>query len=163
MTTDTCALHIQTEQDARTVTEVIADEAGRERPLLAWADPDPLHVVLSNHNGRRQDFNPLVRGAPSWPQDLRLLEARLFWSDAALHVVSRDEGGCSWTRIEETDPQGNETDYARMTFRVFTIRDLSRFGLADESRIERLMAIEYRQFGRLKAWRLTDQGAIHVD
>ena len=159
----TCALRIHVEQDPRTVTEVIADTALKAPPLLAWADPDPLHVSLTNHNGRREDLKPLMRGTPSWPQDLRLLEARLFWGEAALHVVSCEGGGCRWTRIEEADPQDNETDYTRVVFPVATIRDLSRFGLADESGIERLMAIEYRQFGRLKAWRLTHQGATHVD
>jgi len=123
--------------------------------LLAWAEPDPLYVDRFNRAGRHGDFVPLVRGVPSWPTDLPLVEARLFWPGAALHVVAREEGGCRWTRIEETDPEGQDTDYRRTTFSVYTLRDRDRFGLPDESRIADLMAIEYRQRGRLIAWRLT--------
>lgn len=151
MTDNTCALRIQTQNETRTVMEVIAEEAGKAPPLLAWADPDPLHVNLSNHSGRREDFKPLVQGAPLWPQDLRLLEARLFWRDAALYVVAREDGGCSWTRIEEIAG----TNFRREEFYVHTISDRKRFGLSDDSTIQTLMAIEYKQRGQLLAWRLT--------
>lgn len=151
----TCALRIQSRQDdSRRLAEVIAHQAGESPPLLVWAEPDPLYVDLVNHTGRRGAFTPLARGVPSWPDDLPLVEARLFWPRAALHVVAREEGGCNWTRIEEADPEGKETDYRRTAFSVHTLRDRDRFGLPDESRIEDLMAIEYRQRGRLVAWRL---------
>lgn len=150
-----CALRIQThEDDSRRVDEVIAHQAGESPPLLTWAEPDPFYVDRLNRTGRRSDFVSLVRGAPSWPADLPLVEARLFWPGAALHVVAREDGGCSWTRIEEADPEGKDTDYMRTAFSVHTLRDRDRFGLPDESRIEDLTAIEYRQRGRLVAWRL---------
>lgn len=151
MTADTCALRIQPPtQDSRTVAEIIADEADKAPPLLAWADPDPLHVNLTNHGGRREDFKPLMRGTPSWPQDLRLIEARLFWLDAALHVVACEAGGSIWTRIEEIAG----TEFRREEFSVHTISDLPRFGLLEDAVIQNLIAIEYRQRGRLMAWRL---------
>lgn len=151
MTGNTCALRIQTQQETRTVMEIIADEADKAPPLLAWTDPDPRHVALTNDSGRRQDFEPLVQGLPSWPADLRLSEARLFWPDAALHVVVRDAGGSIWTRIEETSGSA----FRREAFPVHPIRDRQRFGLPDESLNADLWAIGYRQFGRLVAWRLT--------
>lgn len=151
----TCALRIRPQQrDPRGLAEVIADAVHPCAPLLAWAEPDPLHVALTNHTGRRGTFTPLVQGMPSWPTDLPLVEARLFWPRAALHVVACETGGCSWTRIEEADPEGKETDYIPVALSVYTLRDHDRFGLPDESRIEDLMAIEYRQRGRLMAWRL---------
>jgi hypothetical protein len=150
-----CALRIQTQQDdSRRLAEVIAHKAAESPPLLAWAEPDPLYVDRLNRTGRRGDFVPLVLGAPDWPADLPLVEARLFWPRAALHVVAREDGGCVWTRIEETDPEGKETDYRRNEFSVYTLRDRHRFGLSDDIVIDDLMAIEYRQRGRLVAWRL---------
>lgn len=154
MTDNTCDLRIQPAQnDPRPVAEIIATAISNAPPLLAWADPDPLHINLTNRSGRREDFQPLMRGASLlWPHDLRLLEARLFWRDAALHVVARDDGGCRWTRIEERAG----TEFRREEFSVHPIRDRQRFGLSDsdDATIKNLMAIEYRQRGRLVAWRL---------
>ena len=156
-----CALRIQSRQDdSRPLAEVIAHQAAESPPLLAWAEPDPLYVDRVNRTGRRGDFVPLVRGVPaSWPADLPLVEVRLFWSRAALHVVAREHGGCAWTRIEELAPEGKETDYSRTGFSVHTLRDRQRFGLPNETGIDDLMAIEYRQRGRLIAWRLMIGGA----
>lgn len=150
-----CALRIQTQElDSPGLNDVIAHQAAKIPPLLAWAEPAPLYVDRCNRTGRRDDFVPLVQGVPSWPADLPLVEARLFWPDAALHLVAREHGGCAWTRIEEADPEGKESDYRRTAFPVYTLRDRRRFGLPDDTEIDDLMAIEYRQRGRLVAWRL---------
>lgn len=153
----TCALRISPRQDDhRSVAEVIAQHAGEAAPLLAWAEPDPLHVAPDKH-GRRDDFKPLVQGVPSWPADLPLAEARLFWPTAALHVVAREGGGCSWTRIEEGGADGEMLLAMRTEFSVHALSDLARFGLAAHEALKGLplRAIEYRERGRLAAWRLT--------
>lgn len=156
MTTDNSVVCIHTESDHRSVNQVIAYQAGQYLPLLAWAEPDPLHVKLSNHSGRREDFLPLVRGIPCWPDDLPLVEARLFWDKAALHVVANESGGCAWTRIEEVD--GTEDieamRYMRSTMRVHARQDMARFGLKNLESLSGLQVIEYRDCGRLVAWRL---------
>lgn len=91
---------------------------------------------------------------PSWPADLPLVEARLFWASSALHVVARERGGCSWVRIEEVAEGNGGTEVARSVIPVYTLRDLNRFGLENGPAIQGLSAVEYRQQGRLVAWRL---------
>ncbi|MFB1490231.1 MULTISPECIES: hypothetical protein [unclassified Thiocapsa] len=145
---------IQTQQDDTRLAEVIAYHAGESPPLLAWAEPDPLHVDPVNGSGRRGDFVPLVRGVPSWPTDLPLVEARLFWPGATLHLVAREAGGCVWTRIEEVNPHEGTLRAMRSEIPVHTRSDLARFGITEHEPIEGLRAIEYRERGRLVAWRL---------
>jgi len=158
MTTHHCVVRIHTERDHRSVTKVIAHQAGQylTLPVLAWAEPDPLHVELSNHSGRRADFLPLMRGIPCWPDDLPLVEARLFWDTAALHVVADESGGCAWTRIEELDgiQDVEGIQLMRSTMRIHTRRDMARFGLSNLSELSGLQAIKYLDGGRLVAWRL---------
>lgn len=136
------------------VADLIRQKAQEAEPLLAWAEPDPLHMNVSNNTGRRCDFKPLVCGMPSWPDDLPLVEARLFWASSALHVVAREGGGCSWVRIEEVAEGDGGAEVARSVIPVYTLRDLNRFGLENGPAIQGLSAIEYRQQGRLVAWRL---------
>lgn len=159
MTTPTrCWLQHKTKTDGCTVADVIAPWLSGAPPLLAWAEPDPLQVVTHNKTGRRDDFRPLVQGTPSWPNDLPLIEARLFWPTAALHVVAHEAGGCRWMRIEEFNAPTEATDTVevmRTPLPVYTISDQERFGLPDSVAIEHLQAIEYRQRGRLISWRLT--------
>ncbi|EGV32667.1 hypothetical protein ThidrDRAFT_1152 [Thiorhodococcus drewsii AZ1] len=155
MIANTCALHMHTEKDLRSVAEVIADQAGKAPPLLAWADPDPLHVDLVNRTGRHGDFVPLAQGVPSWPADLPLVEARLFWPRAVLHVVACEKGGCVWTCIKEVTADDDTLPAMRSEIPVHTRRDLARFGLSAHEVVEGLRAIEYRERGRLVAWRLT--------
>jgi hypothetical protein len=157
MSTDHIRLHIETcQDDRRGLAAVIQDAIGLHEPLLAWAEPDPRQVALDHHAGRRSDFVPLVRGQPVWPEDLPLTEARLFWPLAALHVVADADGGCRWIRIDErtTDDRDGES-LMRTACSVYSLRDRQRFGLPKETAIDHLMAIEYRQRGRLVAWRLT--------
>jgi hypothetical protein len=141
-------------ETSTSVADLIRQKAQEAEPLLAWAEPDPLHVDVSNSTGRRNDFEPLVRGIPSWPDDLPLVEARLFWAKSALHVVAKEGGGCVWVRIEEVSEGSGETEVARSVIPVYTLRDLKRFGLESGPAFERLRAVEYRQQGRLVAWRL---------
>jgi hypothetical protein len=149
-----CALRVDTEYDARNVAEVAAHQASQDAPLLAWAEPDPLHVALGKGAGRREDFLPLQRGAPSWPADLPLIEARLFWPTTALHIIACEDGGCRWTRIEEVTADNETLMVMRSQFPVHTLRDAARFGFSAQKPIEGFRAIEYRQRGRLVAWRL---------
>lgn len=154
MTNTLCNLRMQTEQDRRSVAEVIAEQARDSTPQLAWAEPDPRQVAFAKRGGRRSDFTPLQRAVPSWPSDLPLVEARLFWPMAALHVVAREDGGCAWSRIEELDAGSGNDEFMRADFPIYTIRDFYRFGLPEDTSITDLTAIEYRQRGRLVAWRL---------
>lgn len=155
MTESRCKLALEPAQvETCGVNELIQKKAAEQTPLLAWGDPDPQGVNLVNASGRREDFQPLVLGAPSWPNDLRLVEARLFWPTAALHVVASEGGGCRWTTFEESGSDaGLEVAWRKIT--VFTLRDLARFGLQAGQAIDNLAAIEYRQQGRLIGWRLT--------
>ncbi len=159
--TDTCALHIDTQSDSRSLTELIAQQVQASPPLLAWAEPDPLAVDLTNRSGRRDDFTPLQRGVPSWPPDVPLIEARLFWADTALHVIAQDGGGCRWTRITEDATADLSTTRTRL--KVHIRSDWARFGLAQQQPIADLQAIEYRQNGRLIAWRLIVANKEHRD
>lgn len=136
------------------VADLVRQWAGESVPLLAWAEPDPLFVVVSNRTGRRDDFEPLVPGTPAWPEDLPLVEARLFWPDSALHVVAREGAGCAWARIAEVPAGQTGSEVARTAIPVYTLQDRSRFGLPEGPMLDGLQAIEYRQRGRLVAWRL---------
>ncbi|MDG4584357.1 MAG: hypothetical protein P9E67_09790 [Candidatus Competibacter sp.] len=156
MTDSQCRIVFSPGTDASTsVTDLIRRKAQETKPLLAWAEPDPLHVDVSNSTGRRSDFEPLVCGMPSWPTDLPLVEARLFWASTALHVVVKEGGGCAWVRIEEASKGSGGAEVARSVIPVYTLRDLKRFGLQGEMTIKGLRAVEYRQQGRLVGWRLT--------
>lgn len=137
------------------VAELVRQQALVSVPLLAWAEPDPLHVDVTNRTGRRGDFEPLARGMPAWPEDLPLVEARLFWADSALHVVAREVGGCAWVRIAEVPEGQTGSEATRAAIPVYTLQDRSRFGLPEGPMLDGLQAIEYRERGRLVAWRLT--------
>jgi hypothetical protein len=141
------------QEDPRSVHDLVREKVADNAPLLAWAEPDPLHVDLYNETGLRPGFVPLVCGVPSWPDDLRFIEARLFWASSMVHVIAREGGGCVWTRIEEGS-DGGDPDLTRSEIEVHTLRDLKRFGFPAFQPIEGLRAIEYRQQGRLVAWRL---------
>jgi hypothetical protein len=161
MTANVCTLHIQTKSDSCSVNEIIAQQVLDNPPQLAWAEPNPLHVKVTNRTGQRDDFVSLQLGHPSWPIDLPLIEARLFWPNAALHVVASDGGGCIWTRIAESETA--ELHVMRSTIRVHTRSDWERFGLNNSEAIKNLQAIEYRERGRLVAWRLIIEGMNNVD
>ncbi|WP_295447120.1 hypothetical protein [uncultured Thiodictyon sp.] len=150
-------------EEFRGVADFIKEKGQEDTPLLAWADPDPLSVDVTNDTGRRSGFEPLVRGMPPWLADLPLAEARLFWATSALHVVARDGGGCVWARIEEHTEGRSESRVACSKMPVHTLRDLHRFGLEHGSAIKELFAVEYRQQGRLVAWRLTIKPQEHTD
>lgn len=155
MTDSQCHIIFSPGMDKSTiVADLIRQQVQKAEPLLAWAEPDPLYVDLSNNTGRRNNFEPLVCGTPSWPGDIPLVEARLFWARSALHVVAREGGGCAWVRIEEISENSGEAEVARSVIPVYTLRDLNRFGLERKPMFEGLQAIEYRQQGRLVAWRL---------
>jgi hypothetical protein len=175
------AISLSPRNETRDLSSVLADEVGKTPPLLAWAEPDLTAVCLNNRTGRRTDFQALVCGEPQWPGDIRIVEARLFWKDASLHVVANQDGqGCRWVRIEEVEngeegveslqrspsssghaeieQQGGEMDVKRLKYPVFTVRDRQRFGLGEVGRnlsaIENVVAIEYRIYGHLIGWRL---------
>lgn len=153
MTDSTCRLVLTpAREESCSVRELVQQKATESKPLLAWAEPDPLCVDLTNGTGRREGFRPLVCGMPSWSDAPPLCEARLFWADSALHIVAGERGGCAWVRIAEA-PEGG-VGVARSEIAVHTVQDHKRFGLQGESKIEGLRAVEYRQRGRLVAWRL---------
>lgn len=165
MTDSQCRIVFSPGTDASTsVADLIREKAQEAEPLLlAWAEPDPLYVDVSNSTGRRSGFKPLVRGMPSWPADPPLVEARLFWASSALHVVAREGGGCAWVRIEEVAEGNGGTEVARSVIPVYTLRDLNRFDLQSGPDFEGLHAVEYRQQGRLVAWRLVINGEESVN
>lgn len=146
-----CKLKRDNNEEKCSVAEFIAKMTQGTPPVLAWADPEPTAADLEGNTGRRTNFQPLVRGIPNWHDDIPLAEARLFWENAALHVITKDGGGCQWAKIEESK-DGEE--FMRSEIKVLTLRDRTRFGLDPETDFE-LSAVEYRQQGRLVAWRLT--------
>ena len=139
------------------VTKYLETLLGNTSPLLTWGDPVPTWRRSDGTTGRVDNFQPLVIGAHSWGVDLPLAEARLFWADAALHVVASEGTGCRWARIQEC-AQGDASmgeQFSRSTSTVMTLRDRSRFGLGiGDIKDMNLIAIEYRSQGRLVAWRL---------
>jgi hypothetical protein len=143
-----------TGEDTRAVADFARDEAAREAPVLSWAEPEP-RVVEGASPGRIQDFRALSSGAPQWPALISLLEARLFWKDKALHVVTCGDG-CRWALLQELSNDGGGQPVQKDVYPVLTVKDRSRFGLdavhvgGDVS----LVAIEYRNDGRLFGWRL---------
>jgi hypothetical protein len=141
-------------EEACTIAEFIRAQAEQCPPLLAWAEPEHTAVDVNGATGRRRDFALLVTGEPAWPDGVPLVEARLFWEKAALHVIATDKG-CRWARIEEGGSKGEEVTRSKTP--VFTLRDRNRFGLNEEQEISELIAIEYRQHGRLVAWRLINR------
>lgn len=156
MTDSQCVIDRSADEEGQySVAEYVKRTAQDHPPLLAWAEPEPLAVDITNGTGRCDGFTALVRGMPAWSGDPPLTEARLFWATSALHVVAIEGGGCRWARIEENAQCTNGTLVARTVIPVHTLRDLVRFGLGDGQTIEGLCAVEYRQQGSLVAWRLT--------
>ncbi|MCB1821771.1 MAG: hypothetical protein KDI73_09370 [Candidatus Competibacteraceae bacterium] len=154
MTNSQCCIIFSHGEAAGSVADGVRQWVADVEPLLAWAEPDPLHVDIANRTGRRDDFKPLVIGMPSWPTDTPLLEARLFWATSALYIVARENGGWSWARIEEAAENSGGAKVACSVIPVHTLRDVGRFGVPDGPAIKGLQAIEYREQGRLVAWRL---------
>ena len=155
MNGEKCAITISADDSTATLADLVTAEAAKAAPLFAWAEPDVMAAVIDNRTGRRPDFRPFVRGKPDWPADLPLVEARLFWETAALHVVALDTG-CRWARLEE----GGNLEAIRRAFPVHTLKDGRRFGMTgDEGDIGGLTAVEYWREGRLIGWRLTKAGA----
>jgi len=139
------------------VLKYVTEIAQKESPLLAWADPVPTARNSARKPGRYVGFNPLAVGVPNWPENLPLAEARLFWANAALHIVANEGAGCRWARIEEA--ANNEVSqgeaFSRSEIPILTLRDRDRFGLTESDDDEmNLVAVEYRQQGRLMGWRL---------
>lgn len=135
-------------------------------PQIAWAEPQPAWMA-NGKPGRCEAFRPLLVKPDSaltgWPSDLPLAEVRLFWENAALHIVANEQGGCHWARIEELTKETGKQDspdiicVSHETSTVYTLRDLERFGLTHDKHApfpEKLNAITYHQQGRLVAWRL---------
>jgi hypothetical protein len=155
----------------QTVAAFVESVAGTEPPLLVWGEPEAAPSDKPGLQGRIAGFTPLALGAPAWPADVKVTEARLFWATASLHAVA-DGSGCRWARVEELpgDHSGRELA-GRKTLdtvfhiervwksrkRVLTLRDLVRFGLSDaefHTELNQLDAIEYWLRGRLAGWRL---------
>ena len=154
MNGERCQITISSDCSPVGLAALLMTEVAITPPLLAWAEPDLMAAVLDNDTGRRSDFHALVSGTPDWPLDLPLVEARLFWKTAALHVVA-DETGCRFARIKEE----GSADAIRRVYPIHTLQDRRRFGLADfGGGIGRLNAVEYWRDGRLIGWRLMPGG-----
>src|SRR5579859_1231279 len=93
-----CTISLSAGEFPGTLADFVKSEANKQVPLFAWAEPEVTAVDLGNNTGRRAGFKPLVKGVPDWSDDPPLVEARLFWVDAALHAVA-DSGRCRWVRV----------------------------------------------------------------
>ena len=65
------------------------------------------------------------------------------------------ECGCRWARIEEhriEEQEGEEVE--REVSSVFTHQDATRYGLQSAKLAGKLVAVRYRERGRLVGWRL---------
>jgi hypothetical protein len=155
-----CTICISKGELPGTLADFVKSEAKKQTPLLAWAEPEVTAVDLENNTGRREEFKPLIKGIPNWSGDPPLVEARLFWANAALHGVA-EKGRCRWVKVEEGDGHGADADHhmliikdvQREPFDVSTLRDL-RFGPDGGRGSNTLSAFAYRRNGRLIAWRL---------
>jgi len=150
-----CRLAREPGEDSCSVLAFIERKAREQPPRLVWIEPDPEAVEIGPGGGRRIAALPLAGGAPeSWPDDWRelpLAEARLFWDRSAMHVIAA-EGGCRWAWIEEQE--GDEVE--REESSVFTHQDAKRYGLQSAKLAGKLVAVGYRERGRLVGWRLME-------
>jgi hypothetical protein len=154
----TAKLQYEMDEDKLSVAAFATAEARKNPPLLAWAEPE-ASFARRGQPGRIRDFQPLFAGRPAWPEDLPLVEARLFWANSALHVVA-EGNGCRWVKLRESDAgeEGKE-EVQRSEKPVLTLQDAARFGLDTRGWPgDSLTAIEYRSGGRLVGWRLTTSG-----
>jgi len=170
----TCTIQQTTGNDNNSVADFIKQQEDSATALV-WLEPDPRAVNLKNHTGRRCDEPPLSPGLPNWLRDGNgppVIEARLFWASEALHVVANPDGtGCRWAFIKEKRPaddslpkisapetfdnnQQVSREVHREEYRVRTIQDLNRFGFDEGQSTFNLKMFEYREGGRLVAWRL---------
>lgn len=159
-----CFLKSTPGEDSRSVAQYVAEQARENAPSLVWVEPDPAAVDLDGGSGRRLHGLPFGTDFGGRFDGIPLVEARLFWARAALHVVAGEEGGCRWAKIEESDDGGGDGVEEVMRdegIEVLTLADRARFGLPEaspDSQALRLRAIEYRQRGRLVGWRLVTGG-----
>lgn len=137
--------------------ELVHGLVAAEAPMLVWAEPEPYDVDAQAESGRRGGFEPLVAGTPNWPESLAIAEARLFWPERSVHIVSQEGGGCVWSELREC-AEGAGLHVSRLPRRVYTIQDLHRFGIEGVRIDGALVAIEYSEQGRLVAWRLIVEG-----
>lgn len=150
--------------DPRSVRDFVIAAAAQREPLLAWAEAEPIPVTDPDGRyqaGRIKGFHPLVRGVPDWPKHIGLAEARLFWEDGALHVISDGSEGCRFYRYGDArfeDSVHLLENVERDESTVVGLQDLSRFGLDTDAALSPLRdtfrLITYRQGGRILAWRL---------
>ncbi len=146
--------HLQELADSEEVKKLV-----ESKPSLVWLEPNPREVDLKTPNGRRIDSPSLTEGFPAWlngENEPSMVEARLFWDRAALHVIA-DPGGesCRWDLLWETQtPSEDGIRVRRDEYPVHTLKDRARFGFEIESADLKLKMVEYREGGRLVAWRL---------
>lgn len=131
-----------------TITAFI-QQLERPEPLLVWAEPDPTGVDLQNSTGRRTDFCPISKGPPVWPDEIALVEARLFYDSQAIHVVSTAKG-CRWVRFEEDKDVQQDTSFVYKYVKPLVALQLHSGCRFDNN----LLAIEYHQNGRMVGWRM---------
>lgn len=157
---NTMSIHIRQLRETLSYTlhQRIRELCQDRLPQLAWAEPC-IRLYRQNEllrSGRHPHFVPLVTGLPSWPEELLLSEARLFWADHAVHLLRLDETHCAEVTLSESKSPDSALDklVTRQTKNLLTLRDKQRFGLETLALSESITAIEYRQSGRLLAWRL---------
>lgn len=149
-----CSLVLDSGKEMLSVRQLAVRFSEQSSPLLAWAEPDPRAIGRSTGSGRWQDFVPLRAGTPDWPDDLRLMEARLFWSDRSVHIVS-DGPESRWAELREETPSGSGIPVLKKNYKVHLTQDRARFGLANEDVPSAgIRMIEYWTGGQLLGWRL---------
>jgi hypothetical protein len=149
----------QSGESDQSLLDFIAKICMAEAPLLHWLEPRPGYPD-QNHFGPWPGFTGLGAGAPDIDgfrkKGRDFSEARLFYQNKALHVLAAAKGR-RWSWCEECEktpaPETGRLEVIRAEKPVFLFQDHDRYGLP-EAWTNKLRAIEYRNQGRLVAWRL---------
>ena len=146
--TDRVLLNIKSGETADSINDFINGKINDDI-LASWVEPKP-GFPSGGHFGPYLEFQGLKKGGPDLL--LPIDEARLFWSNKFIHVLSLENGGCRYVEVEETLDQTCQS-YNRETHEIFLYRDRDRFGLKT-SPFEKAAIFQYFDASRMIAWRL---------
>lgn len=128
-------------------------------PLLSWLEPVPA-PTSDLYLGPAQGFPLFTSGFSRTVQTLD--EARLFWKDRAMHVVSGPASGCRFFEYADVEfPGCEQKEIFRLSGQsgdeILLRLDWERFGLRPVP-IKKVKVIRYLDGVNLFAWRLIPGG-----
>lgn len=153
--TDLVRIQYQVGDSVGTLQRCLNEHLERRSDPPRCALIEPLSTYChGGKTGRIPGFQPFCIGTPTWPAGVPVTEVRVFWPDAALHLVSSPgHGNYRWAWIIEDETCG--TRCRRSSSPVLLLRDAARFGLEPgQWREHALNVIEYHQRAHRVGWRL---------